>query len=108
MSRTRKEIRNANEKKTRKPGTDNKLSRRLFNSLEIAGPNDPIYSSGLTMTSVRKPKPSSKETNTKEPSQPVRKKKSEKSLEEMIRIAGDNAMKRMVAERKARGKKIRN
>ncbi len=56
------------EKPKRKPGTETELSRRIFNSLKIAGPNDPIYSSGLTMTSVRKPKPSSKETNTKEPS----------------------------------------
>ncbi len=35
-------------------------------------------------------------------------KKTERSLDDLIRQAGDNAMKRMVAERKARGKKIRN
>jgi len=62
------------------------------------------------MTSVPRLKPSTtvKEANTKQPSQPVRKKKREKTLDDLIRQAGDNAMKRMVEERKARGKKIRN
>ncbi len=62
------------------------------------------------MTSVPRLKPSTtvKEANTKQPSQPVQKKKSENTLDDLIRQVGDNAMKRMVAERKARGKKIRN
>jgi hypothetical protein len=40
------------------PNTETESYKRLMSLDRVAGPDDPIYSGGLTMTSVRRPTPS--------------------------------------------------
>jgi hypothetical protein len=62
--------------------TDSEFVKRLMASERVAGPDDPIYSSGLTMTSVQKPKQSMP------PSQPYVPSSDEEKLE-AFELLGD-------------------